>query len=93
MSGFTYVGVKINNWSFVLSSHNDPQNSWLQFQMAQQLYSKASPLFVKIQPEGHTFNYSCGKFDGEEKGFSPCSQYNKFNTENTFGNDKIRTYF
>lgn len=45
------------------------------------------------QPGGHTFNYSCGKFDGEEKGFSPCSQYNKCNTENTFENDKIQTYF
>lgn len=30
---------------------------------------------------------------GEEKGFSPCSQYNKCNTENTFEIDKIQSYF
>lgn len=36
---------------------------------------------LKSQAEGHTFNYSCGNFDVEEKGFSPCSQYNECNTE------------
>lgn len=48
---------------------------------------------LKSQPEGHTFNYSCGNFDVEEKGFSPCSQYNKCNTENILENGKIQGYF
>lgn len=61
------------------------------FSFRLQFYCKASPVFVEFQPEGHTFNYSCGNFDGEERGFS--SQYNKCNTENTFENDKIQTYF
>lgn len=54
---------------------------------------KPLSLLLKFQPEGHTFNYSCGKFDVEEKGFSPCSLYNKCNTENILENDKIQTYF
>lgn len=34
---------------------------------------------------GHTFNYSCGKFDGEEKGFIPLVPSTiKCNAENTF---------
>lgn len=54
---------------------------------------KSNPVFVEFQPEGHTFNYSCGKFDGEEKGLSPRSQYTEGNMENTFRNDKIQSYF
>lgn len=54
---------------------------------------KPLSLLLKFQPEGHTFTYPCGKFDVEEKGFSPCSQYNKCNTENILENDKIQTYF
>lgn len=49
-------------------------------------------VFVRFQPEGHIFNYSCGKFDGEQRGFS-LSQFNKCNMENTFENDKIQSYF
>lgn len=48
------------------------------------LFCKSSPVFAELQAEGHTFNYSCGKFDGEEeeKGSSPRSQYDdQCNTE------------